>query len=240
MRPTAVHRLEQLLQTRKLDATLATWAPPGAVASTGDPELDESLGGGWRCGAISEVIGPRSSGRSRVVIETLAAATAQGQVVALVDALDRFDPVTATAAGLDLRRVLWVRGPAVTVELARTSQIEPALRQALRAFDLIVRAGGFGLVVLDVADMPAGVLRMLPPATWLRLAHVIEGRPTAGLLAGEMPMGRSARGVTLRLDRQTRWTGTGAQARRFAGTRGAASADRRSFGEGGRVRGAVR
>ena len=56
------------------------------------------LGGGWRRGEVSELVGARSSGRTSVLLATLAAATARGEVVALVDALDRFDPASAAAA----------------------------------------------------------------------------------------------------------------------------------------------
>jgi hypothetical protein len=224
MRSAALQHLESLLHARRLGNTLPDgWVTPPAAASTGDPDLDRTLGGGWRLGAISELVGPRSSGRTRVLTETMAAATGQGQVVALVDTLDRFDPVSAATTGLDLGRVLWVRGRAITAELARPSVLEQAVRQAIRAFDLILRAGGFAVVALDLADVPPRVLRAMPAATWLRLAHVNEGRPTAGLLVGESPMGRSARGVSWHLEPAPYWTGTSAQTRRFAGTRGPGS-----------------
>jgi RecA/RadA recombinase len=85
--------------------------------STGLGALDAMLGGGWRRGEVSELIGARSTGRTSVLFATLAAATARGDVVGLVDALDRFDPASAAAAGVDLDRVLWVRGPTLTAEL---------------------------------------------------------------------------------------------------------------------------
>ena len=46
----------------------------------------------------------------------------------------------------------------------------------------------------------AARLAPLPWATWMRLAHANEGRPTAGVLVGQAPMGRSARGATLALE----------------------------------------
>jgi RecA/RadA recombinase len=143
MASPAITLLETLLQQKKFAGTLARSCERPRVGSSGLAELDERIGGGWPLGAISEIVGTRSAGRTRVVISTLTAATRQGQVVALVDTLDRFDPRTAAEAGLDLTRVLWVRGAPVTAETARPAVIDHAIRQAVRACDLIIRANGF-------------------------------------------------------------------------------------------------
>jgi hypothetical protein len=218
MRSEALQRLETLLHARKLGGTVAaSGRTPAAVALTGAAELDRQLGGGWPCGAISELVGRPSTGRTGLLVSTLARATAEGQVVALVDTCDRFDPRSAAGAGLDLDRLLWVRGASITVELARPAMLDRALRQAVRAFDLILRAGGFGVVILDLADVPVSAVRRLPSATWLRLAHVNEGRPAVGLIVGSAPMGRSARGVSVQLEARPVWSGASAQGRRFEG-----------------------
>ena len=159
---------------------------------------------------------------------TFAAVTARGGVVALVDVADRFDPEGAAEAGVDLDRVLWVRGPSMgSAPFGRSPQVtwgtsqsavgDLAVRRGLRAFDLIVRAGGFSVVVLDLADVPERAVRALPASTWLRLAHVHEGRDTVGLLVGTAPMGRSAGGVSLSLSGTAQWAGTSAQSRRWSG-----------------------
>src|SRR5262249_27396193 len=85
------------------------------------------------------------------------------------------------------------------------------------AVDLIVRAGGFSIVALDVADVPARHLRALPWTTWLRLSHANEGRDTVCLLVGESPMGKSARGTSVHFEAARCWTGTSAQSRRLGG-----------------------
>jgi len=220
MKSAAISRLESLLQTRKLDGTLLTeWAveQTGSRTSTGMPDLDAMLGGGWRRGEVSELVGTRSTGRSSVLVRTMAAATRAGEIVGLVDTVDRFDPRTAAAAGLNLERVLWVRGPSQTVELARAAVIERAVHQAVRALDLIVRAGGFSIAALDLAEIPARHLRTLPWTTWLRLAHANEGRETACLLVGDAPMGKSARGASVYFDAVRQWTGASPQSRRLTG-----------------------
>lgn len=239
MASVALSHLTSLLQARKLDGTLTrplTTDLP--TTSTGVAALDRALGpadqtAGWPRGHVSEIIGPASSGRTSVVMATLAAATERGGVVALVDVADRFDPASAADAGVDLDRVLWVRGPSMTWTPQSTVG-DLAVRRGLRAFDLIVRAGGFAVVVLDLSDVPERAVRSLPSSTWLRLAHVHEGRDTVGLLVGATPMGRSACGVSLALRGAGHWTGASAQSRRWAGVSVQAQLGRSVSGKLGR------
>jgi hypothetical protein len=238
MSSLAVQRLTSLLQTRKLDATLVPTLPsPVEGLPTGMDLIDARLGGGWPYGEVSELVGGRSSGRTSILMATLAAATRRGGLVGLVDAFDRFDPLSAARAGIDLDLVLWVRGPSLTLAgPGPRTAVDRAVLSAIRALDLIVRAGGFAIAALDLADAPARGVSALPMATWLRLAHANEGRETVCLLLGERSVGRSARGIALHLDAQARWSGTHAQSRRLAGldiraqrasaTMGLASSDR--------------
>jgi recombination protein RecA len=203
--PLARADLESLLRARQLDRTLTTSLPAldphddHAIAPTGITALDARLGGGFPRGQLSELVGPRSSGRTSLLLQALAAATARGELVALVDALDMFDVESAAAAGVDLERLLWVRGHVIThTGLARDLN-QRALEQAIRAFALVLSAGNFGLVVFDVGEAPAGALRGLPFTTWLRLQRMVEGSQTACLLIGSEPVARSAAGLTMRL-----------------------------------------
>src|SRR5437660_11839396 len=110
--PARAH-LESLLRAKHLDRTLTSSLPPlddAAMAATGLLALDASLGGGFPRGQLSELVGPRSSGRTSLLLRTLAAATARGELVALVDALDRLDVASADAARIDRERLLRVRG----------------------------------------------------------------------------------------------------------------------------------
>ena len=133
------------------------------------------------------------------MLQTAAAATGRGELVALVDALDMFDVESASAAGVDLDRLLWIRGHVVSNPGLCRDINQRALEQAIRAFTLVLQAGNFGLVIFDAAEAPAEAIRRLPFTTWLRLQRMVEGSQTMCLLVGGEPMARSSAGLTLRL-----------------------------------------
>jgi hypothetical protein len=92
-----------------------------------------------RRGEIGEIVGALASGRTTLLIRCLRGVTAAGGVAALVDVDGTFDPSSAERAGIDLRRVLWVRG-------------DGHRDRALRAADVLIRCPGFALVALDVGE----------------------------------------------------------------------------------------
>src|SRR3954469_1626598 len=198
MASLALAELESLLHTKKLDRTLTRGPRPGLeYASTGHAALDARLHGGVPRGHVSELVGPRSSGRPRRLFRMLAAATARGELVALVDALDMLDVESAAEAGIDLDRLLWIRGLVVPNPGMSRDVNQRALVQAVRALTLVLQAGNFGLVVFDVGDAPPDAIRRLPFTTWLRLQRMVEAGSTACLLVGSDRLARSPRGLSL-------------------------------------------
>jgi len=191
------------LATRQLDRTLTSSLPPidpcdeYSIGATNIPSLDAQLGGGFPRGQLSELVGARSSGRTSLVLRMMAAATARGELVALVDALDRLDVSSAAAAGIDLDRLLWIRGHVVSNPGMCRDLNQRAMEQAVRALSLVLQAGNLGLVVLDVGDAPVEALRRLPFTTWLRLQRMVEGRHTMCVIVGNEPMARSSAGLTV-------------------------------------------
>lgn len=189
--------LEALLRLRKLHKD----APPLRGEDrrlhplrTGSPVLDELLAGGFPRGQLSELQGPASSGRTGVVLALIAQLTHRGSLAAYVDPLDRLDPASAAASGVDLTRLLWLRGPRGVGE-------EPpakALTDASAATATLAGSGLFELVVFDVAGA-RGALRSLPASTWLRLQKLVEGTPTALLLIGDGSLACGPGGVSLAL-----------------------------------------
>jgi recombination protein RecA len=136
------------------------------VLATGIPAIDAILGG-IPCGAITEIIGSRwcSSGRKTLQSQLLARTT-KDQFCALIDATDSFDPKSAQAAGVDLRRLLWIRC---------SGQGMKAIEQAFKAADLLLQgSGGFGLLILDLGAVSERFVRKVPLSTWFRFRAVVE------------------------------------------------------------------
>ncbi|HVH06914.1 MAG TPA: hypothetical protein VNE71_13035 [Myxococcota bacterium] len=136
---------------------------PERRCPTGLSGVDRLLGGGFPRGAVSEIAGPPSSGRTSLAFALLARATACGEVVAMVDAGDAFDPPSAAAAGVDLARLLWVRPPDVAA--------------ALRSASHLLAARGFAALVLDLAGFERQAA--LGPRLWPRLRRETTATDTA-------------------------------------------------------------
>jgi recombination protein RecA len=162
------------------------------LVSTGIPEID-SLVGGLPRGALTEIYGPPYSGRTSLLLSTLASRTADGEVCALVDAQDSFDPQTAKAAGVTLKQLLWVR----------CQNIE----QALRATDLLIQAGGFGLVAVDLSDVSPQTVRYVPLNAWFRFRRAVEDTPTMLMLLEQESNAKTCASLVLRLRAESaQWT----------------------------------
>jgi hypothetical protein len=121
---------------------------------------------------LTELAGGVSSGRTALVLTLLRQVTSEGEYCALVDVQDTFDPVSSAAAGIELSRLLWVR-------------CGGNVEHALKATDLLVRAGGFGMVVLDISGASAVTIRRIPVASWFRLRHGAEHSGAALVVTGE-------------------------------------------------------
>src|SRR5262245_36735979 len=226
----ALAQLETVLRDRKLDRTLTTALPAwerredSAASATGIATLDACLRGGLPRGQLSEIVGPTSSGRTTVVLQTIAASTRRGEIAALVDTFDRLDVASAAAAGIDLERLLWVRGPSISLGTSVATSLasasggqDAAVNRALKAVNLVLQAGGFGCVVLDLADVPPVALRRIAFTTWLRVQRIIDGSDAACVLIAPHPLARSAGGLTLSLAGRVRWTGDTARSRHLTG-----------------------
>ena len=123
----------------------------------------------------------------------------------------------------DTGRLLWIRG-AVTHQGDRQRPAQPAARdliewtvdRALKALNLVLQAGGFGVVAIDFADIPPATLTRLPFTTWMRVQRAIEGSDTACVLVTPEPLARSAGGLTLSLTGRSAWMGEADRSRRLA------------------------
>jgi hypothetical protein len=272
-------------------------------APTGIAALDEVLEGGLPLGAISEMTGPESSGRSSAALSFVSRLTCAGNVCAWIDVCDAFDPESAAAAGADLSRLLWVRCgvshknaqpsaeykfalpdkylipapvkqglhgggcgghprnevkglPEAVSGLLRPETIAPRcaepqprkrgpeidkprtpkhwtraeretlapqplpqsdlrqarvrtrsgkpwarIEQALRVTDLLLQAGGFSAIVLDMAGIAAEHVSRVPMATWFRYRAAAERTQASVLLLTQHPCTKSSGELLLRFER---------------------------------------
>ncbi|MGE5207304.1 MAG: hypothetical protein ACM3PW_16965 [Chlamydiota bacterium] len=274
--------------------------PAPATVPSGIAEID-ALTGGLPRGALTEIFGPASSGRTSMILAALAAATRRQEVCALVDAGDSLHPQSAAAAGLDLQRLLWIRcgenppqrlrdteaiddfkiddfriddcrlktqrpatndqrltsppqmnadergsgilhssfiirhsvrnsnletrnftdrwqltadnwvsnrqssifnlqfsvSPCLRGE--RTHSWEARLSQVLNTTDLLLQSGGFGLVVVDLADVPPRFARRIPLASWFRFRRAVENTPTVLLVVEQEPYAKTCASLVLKM-----------------------------------------
>jgi len=175
------HEIEHALERSFPAALTPAQRTIRETASTGIAEVDALLDGGLPVGAISEINGPESSGRTTLVLSFLAQRTAAGQVCAWVDADDTFDPESAAANGIHLRQLLWVRCHQAggVARGAQATKPWTQLDQALRATDLLLQAGGFAAIVLDLGDTAAEYARKIPLATWFRFRQAADRARTS-------------------------------------------------------------
>jgi hypothetical protein len=248
-------------------------------APTRIPNVDALLDGGLPLGAISELSGPECSGRTSLALSLLARMTQDGRVCAWIDVSDALDPASAAAAGVDLRRLLWVRcgvqlvghaaarreftlpekclvppaivkglhgggfgphprtetrglseavsgllhtetaycadprhrPPEINAALAPSGKYPSAkpnaagkpwtrLEQALRAADLLLQAGGFAAIVLDMAGIAPVCATRVPMATWFRYRAAAERTQACFLLLTQSPCSRSSAELLLRFE----------------------------------------
>jgi hypothetical protein len=229
----AISKLAAVVPASRLDVR-----PAPEMVSSGIPQLD-SLTGGLARGCLTEICGTASSGRTSVLLFALARATQRGEVCALVDASDAFDPASAAAAGMEMSRLLWVRcgekypsrkhpSPARKAACAKTdtyqsmpsgdsyqglpsgmpqvaekkfgfSRWESQLGQMLKVTDLLLQSNGFGMIALDLGDVPVSSARRIPLASWFRFRRAIEHTPTALLVLEQQPIAGSCSSVLVKV-----------------------------------------
>jgi len=168
--------------------------PPLETLPTGVASLDALISGFPR-GAISEILGPESSGRTTIIHALLAASTSKFEICAYVDTDDSFDPVSASAAGVALSQLLWIR-------------CGHNAGHALKVADALLHAGGFGVIIFDLCQISTKVANHIPISYWYRFRRAIENTPTILALIEKEPLARSCAALMLAMKRsKTVWKG---------------------------------
>ena len=261
------NRVEAGLENRIPRALTPPQRSAPELMPTGIASVD-ALTGGVPLGCLTEICGPASSGRTSVLMSLIAQCICRDEICALVDASDAFDPQSAASAGVDLERLLWVRGgkksgpsschserseESLSIPMSSTISITsrnstspllaslqsvgipPAkpgrfgmtkvqratspdfsitrspdfLEQSLKATDLLLQAGGFGLVILDLADIPVSAARRIPLTTWFRFRRTVENTSTAFVVVEEQPHAKSCASLVMEFSaKQASWSET--------------------------------
>jgi recombination protein RecA len=161
------------------------------TVATGIPEID-SLTGGLPRGALTEIFGPACSGGTSFLFSALSARTEHEEACALIDGSDTFDPCSAAAAGVDLKKLLWVRCHSID--------------QTLRATDLLLQSGGFSFIAVDVSDISPKLVRHVPLDSWFRFRRAVEDTPTILMLLSRESNAKTCASLVLHLEgRSVRW-----------------------------------
>ncbi len=171
------------------------------MAPTGIAEVDELLDGGLPIGAISEVTGPECSGRTSLALKFLGCRTQEGHVCAWVDVEDAFDPESGAANGVCLKQLLWVRCGEERRGQMKEGKPWRQLDQALRATDLLLQAGGFSAIVLDMGGTAVKYAQRIPLATWFRFRQAAQRAQCSLVVIGQRACAQSSADVVLECKR---------------------------------------
>jgi hypothetical protein len=148
-RSTAIRDVDSIRQYLKARAPAKSILPEKTDGrSTGIAAIDRLLEGGLPKGAITVLTGPAGTGRMTIAASALAVETRAKKPVAWVDARGTLYPPALAQAGVDLSRMLMVRG---------------VRERALFAIEQILETGAFGLVVasgLEASLSSSGMRRV--------------------------------------------------------------------------------
>ena len=159
--------------------------------------LLESVGLSLVRGTLAEIIGSPSSGRTSLLLNLLSKLTREGEICAVVDSCNSFDPRSAVMSSVVLENLLWVR-------------CDGNLENAFSAADLLVQAKGFGLIWLNLAGLPKAKLNLVPRTYWYRYRNRIKDTPTLFIVTAEDPVAGSASQQSFALARsRASWSGLG-------------------------------
>ena len=168
---------------------------------TGIPAADQMLEGGLPVGAISEITGPISYGRTSLALSFVAGRTREDCVCAWVDASDTLDAESAAASGVRLNHLLWVRCrptlPARKQKNQSAAKPWTQLDQAVRATDLLLQAGGFAAIVLDLGNTAPQDAARIPLASWFRFRQAADRTRCSLLVLAQQPLAQSSSAVVL-------------------------------------------
>jgi|ERR1043166_3415830 energy-coupling factor transporter ATP-binding protein EcfA2 len=162
-----------------------------------DEILLGSVGLAFARGSVVEIIGKPSSGKTSLLLTLLAKLTAAGEICAVVDTSNGFDPCSAHLAGVQNENLLWVKCG---------GNIEKSFLSA----DYLVQAKGFGAIWLNLTGLSQKKLRAVPKTYWYRYRTRIKETPTILIVTANEHVTGSASQQSFQLTRErVVWSGSG-------------------------------
>lgn len=162
-----------------------------------DEILLESVGLAFTRGSLAEIAGEASSGKTSLSLSLLSKLTTAGEICAVVDSSNSFDPCSAFLAGVELENLLWIR-------------CGGDIEKAFMAADYLVQAKGFGAIWLNLNGIPKRQLSFVPKTFWYRYRNRIKETPTFFFVTAEEPVtGSASQRSYLSSRKKTDWSGTG-------------------------------
>jgi hypothetical protein len=148
-------------------------------------------------GSIVEIAGDPSSGKTAAALSLISKLTSDGEICAVVDACNSYDPCTALLAGVKNENLLWV-------------QCSGDLEKSFISADYLVQAKGFGAIWLNLNGLSESKLRQVPKTYWYRYRNRITQTPTLLIVTVEEPVTGSASQQSYLLSRERAdWSGKG-------------------------------
>lgn len=160
-----------------------------------DEVLLESAGLTLARGTIAEFAG--GLGKTGITLSLLAKLTAEGEICAVVDSTEAFDPRSASLAGVQLENLLWVKCGGV-------------IEKAFMSADHLIQAKGFGAIWLNLNGLPLNKLKYVPKTYWYRYRTRIKETPTLLIVTAEDPVTGSASQQAFKFSGENvHWSGSG-------------------------------
>ena len=148
-------------------------------------------------GSLTEFVGAQSTGKTSLTFMLLAALTQQGEICAVVDLNNAFNPRSAAASGITLENLLWVR-------------CGGDIEHAFKAVDNLIQAKNFGLIWLDLNDHSPDGLNFIPSSYWYRFRTRIKGSQTVFVATANRPLLGAASSQSYLFDKcEVAWSGSG-------------------------------
>lgn len=98
------------------------------------------------------------------------------------------------------------RNPSLRFAEARKAKWD-RLDQALKATDLLLQSGGFGLVIVDLGDISVEQARRIPLTSWFRFRRVVENTPTILMVLAKDSCAKTCASLVMQLSADPRRSG---------------------------------